>query len=127
MNFHFFHLIATWCSLRRQKMKSIYKKQVLVFEPVSLRYPVGRLYVWSSLLFFLLIPQGRRFPKWGGLEKHMFQKALSVVSSTGPTMIGAKGRRKFLNLKGSRSSENATFFEYFSNYFVKILQKNFNL
>ena len=54
--------------------------------------------------------------------KHMFQKALSLVSPTGPTMIGAKGRGKVLNSKGSRSSENATFFEYFLNYFVKILQ-----
>ena len=63
-----------------------------------------------------------RFPKWGGLEKHMFQKALSLVSPVGPTMIGAKERGKFLNSKGSRSLENATFFEYFLNYFVKILQ-----
>ena len=47
--------------------------------------------------------------------KHMFQKALSLVSPTGPTMIGAKGQGKFLNLKSSRSLESATFFEYFLN------------
>ena len=39
-----------------------------------------------------------------------------------PIMIGAKERGKFLNSKGSRSLENAAFFEYFLNYFVKILQ-----
>ena len=48
--------------------------------------------------------------KWGSLEKHMFWKALSLVSPAGPTMIGAKGQGKFLNSKGSRSLENATFF-----------------
>ena len=63
-----------------------------------------------------------RFPKWEGLENHMLQKAPSLVSPTGPTMIGAKERGKCLNSKGSRSLENATFFEYFLNYFVKILQ-----
>ena len=63
-----------------------------------------------------------RFPKCGGLERHMFRKALSLVSPAGPIMIGAKGRGKFLNSKGSRSSENATLFKYFLNYFVKILQ-----
>ena len=63
-----------------------------------------------------------RFPKWGGLEKHMFQKALSLVSPAGPTMIGDRERGKFLNSRGSRSLENATFFEYFLNYFAKILQ-----
>ena len=51
----------------------------------------------------------------------MFQKALNLVSTAGPTVIGAKGRGKFLNLKGSRSLEKATFFEYFLNYFVQIL------
>ena len=63
-----------------------------------------------------------QFPKWGGLEKHVFWKALSLVLPAGATMIGAKGRGKFLNSKGSISSENAKFFEYFLNYFVKILQ-----
>ena len=38
-------------------------------------------------------------------------------------MIGAKGPGKFLNSKGSRSSVNATFFEYFLDYFVKIYNK----
>ena len=63
-----------------------------------------------------------RFPKWGGLEKHMFQKALSLVSPAGSTMTAAKGWEKFLNSKGPWSLENAKFFEYFLNYFVKILQ-----
>ena len=42
-------------------------------------------------------------------------------------MVGAKGAEKILNSKGTRSSENATFFEYFLNYLVKILQQNVNL
>ena len=57
----------------------------------------------------------------------MFQKPLNLLLPAGPTMIGAKGRGKFLNSKGSRSLEKATFFEYFLNYFVKILQSNVNL
>ena len=49
----------------------------------------------------------------------MLRKAFSLVSPAGPTMIGAKGREKFLNSKGSRSSENAMFFEYFYELFCK--------
>ena len=71
---------------------------------------------------YIITEAAPRFSKWGGLEKHMFQKALSLVSPAGPTMIGAKGRGKFLKSKGSRSLENATFLEYLLNYFVKILQ-----
>ena len=42
-------------------------------------------------------------------------------------MIGAKEQGNILISKGSRSMKDATFFEYFLNYFVKILQENVNL
>ena len=62
-----------------------------------------------------------------GFRKTYFSKVFSLVSPAGPIMVGAKGGEKNLNSKGSRSSENATFFEYFLNYLVKILQQNVNL
>ena len=75
------------------------------------------MWVWK----ILYIRGGAMISKVRGL-KHMFQRALSLVSPANPNMIGAKGQGKFLNLKSSRLLENATFFEYFLNYFVNILQ-----
>ena len=47
--------------------------------------------------------QGRRhdFQSEGDLEKHMLQKALSLASHAGPTMIGAIGQGKLLDSEGS--------------------------
>ena len=62
---------------------------------------------------FLAFRGGATISKVRGLRKTYFSKVLSLVSPAGPTMVGAKGSEKILNSKGSRSSENATFFEYF--------------
>ena len=56
---------------------------------------------------------GATISKVRGLRKTYFSKVISLVSPAGPTMVGAKGTEKILNWKGSRSSENAAFFEYF--------------
>ena len=106
-----------WCG--EANVRPFYKK--LNIEHIS-----GST-IWNVIKLVFITGAAPRFPKWGDLEKHILQKALSLVSPAGPTMIGAKRRGKCLNSKGSRSSENATFFKYFLNYFVKILQWNVNL